>query len=89
VDVGFARLRRGHEPHQEPASAPSRSAAKLVSVKWSKNSLGSIWAMGRPPHHSSITAITGAWSDGRSGRILASAVTGGPGSLRVAAFPLA
>jgi hypothetical protein len=43
-----------------------------------KNSLGSIGAMGRPPHHSSITAITGAKSDGRSGRMLASAITGRP-----------
>ena len=61
---------------RNPARAPSRSAAKLVSVKWSKNSRGSIGAMVRPPHHSSITAITGAKSDGRSGRILASVVTG-------------
>src|SRR6266702_955268 len=74
-------------PTRKPASASSRSAAKLVSVKWSKNSLGSIWAMGRPPHHSAITAITRAWSDGRSGRIIASPVTGWPGS-RIGISPL-
>jgi Domain of unknown function (DUF1905) len=41
-----------------PAARPSRSAAKLVSVKCSKNSRGSLPAIGRPPHHWSMTEIT-------------------------------
>ena len=44
-------------PARKPASLPSRSAAKLVSVKCSKNSRGSFPAIGRPPHHWSMTEI--------------------------------
>src|SRR5271165_257046 len=58
VNVGLTWPGLGDEPGQEPASLPSRSAAKLVSVKCSKNSRGSLPAIGRPPHHWSMTEIT-------------------------------
>jgi hypothetical protein len=45
-------------PTRNPTSWPSRSAAKLVSVKCSKNSRGSMSAMCRPPHQWSMTEIT-------------------------------
>ena len=85
----WARDSRARSRRDSPVGPGQPGEQLAFPATAAENSLGSIWAMGRPPHHSSITAITGAWSDRRSGRILAPAVTGWPVSMSVVASPLA
>ena len=48
------------KPQRNATTRPSSSATNEVSRKWTKKSFGSIAAIARPPHQSSITAITDA-----------------------------
>ena len=70
VAVRLVGIRLREEAAEEPGELSPSSATNDVSRKCVKKRRGSMSRIARPPHQSSITAATRAWSDGSALRIL-------------------